>query len=202
MKQFSGMLAVFALAGLAQASLVASPVATSLVLSNADGSVTQAVSGNVNKETNFRDIGVVLGNFGASDIRSTYAANDMFRTGPHGGEEYLVTVRVGSMTTGRFGVNYYQSAIINAGATLAGGAVINRATISFGATGGGVKFNDFGASTVLYVNNSDINDLGYSEKMDTGFGFFDEMKAPNADQLLASPPAATPSPPPKPPSDS
>ncbi|MEI7657691.1 MAG: PEP-CTERM sorting domain-containing protein [Phycisphaerae bacterium] len=177
---------VAALAGVAHASVIPSAVGTFLTLGGASGGSQTVASGTSNKQVGIADIGSLLGNFGAADIRSNYDVSALSSVGPRGGNEYLVTVRVGSIRRQGPFARFYDRSIINPGATLGNGATIASATISFGAGSGGLRFDDFGAATVAYVDNSNsTSDLNYAMKINDGGFVSDIQNGPTVDLLAA-----------------
>lgn len=177
---------VAALAGLAHANVVPSAVGTSVVLGGASGGSQTIASGTSNLQVGIGDIGGLLGNFGAADIRSNYSVSPLSSVGPRGGNEYLVTVRVGSIRRQGPFARFYTQSIINPGATLGNGATITSATIKFGAGAGGLRFDDFGAATMAYVDNSNsTGDINYAMKIDDGGFVSDIQNGPTVDLLAA-----------------
>ena len=176
---------VAALAGLAHASVIPSAVNTSLVLGNSSGGTQTVASGTSIVQSGIADLGSLLGNFGAADIRTTYSVSTLPSVGPRGGAEYLVTVRVGSIRLQGPFARYYDRSIINPGATV-GGATITTATVSFGAGSGGLLFDDFGAATTAYIDNSNsTGDINYAMKIDDGGFVSDIQNGPTVDLFAA-----------------
>ena len=141
-----------AVAPIAGAAVINSAVATSLVLANNGGSFT--ASGNSSKQSGIGDKGTLIGTFGAnSDIYTCYQVQLLGTgTGAHGGNEYSVSVVVGSAKKQGPFAQFYKSAIALSTDTIAG-AALKTATVSFGAGGGGLSFDDFGAgSTALAID--------------------------------------------------
>ncbi|GJM17943.1 MAG: hypothetical protein DHS20C14_01560 [Phycisphaeraceae bacterium] len=157
-------------AGTAFAGPTGTAVSTSVIMGNGGSGETMILgSGTSNLSIDPDDFGTDLGNsLGNNTVYGDYVVTPQGAagTGPNGGNLYNVGVRVGSRSTGfPFGVNFYDSPIIDTGDTLASGATINEITFEFGIGGGGIAFDDFGAATQVSI----IDDFGVFLDID-GYG--------------------------------
>jgi MYXO-CTERM domain-containing protein len=168
-----------AIAPIAGAAVIASSVATSLSLGNSVGS--SVFAGTSSKSAGLTDMGTLLGTLGTNaGVRTLYQVNAVGAagSGSHGGNVYAVTVTVGSITPGFRGwQSFYKSPIALSTDTISG-AAISSATVSFGAGGGGLAFNDFGVgTTALAMETSQGNGDAAMKSNPSNFGY-----DPNASQ--------------------
>lgn len=171
----------------ASAAVVASSVLTSVNFTGTGAN--QAYSASINKAGGIADTGTLIGQFGANaQIRGKWSAQMVGAagTGTNGGNVYAVSVIVGSIIKiGPFAQNYTQP-IVNAGDTL-GGVTITGATVGFGAGGGGLRFDDFGGTNQLIIDNSgNYGDASYVMKCDPNFLFGGATSNPSLAPTFAS----------------
>lgn len=158
------------LAASAQAAVIVNPVAASVTISGAGGSLNYG--GNINIQSGIGDTGALLGQFGANaQIRGRWTAQAVGAagSGTNGGNVYAITVQIGSIIKiGPFAQTYTQ-AILQPTDQI-GGSAITSATISFGAGGGGLKFNDFAGANQILIDNSGLyGDANFRMRVDPNF---------------------------------
>ena len=153
-------------------------VTTSLVQSSVNFTGTganQAFSAMINRNSGIGDIGTFMGQFGTNAaIRGKFTAQMVgpAGSGNNGGNVYSISVIIGSIIKiGPFAQNFTQP-VVTAGDTI-DGVTITGASISFGAGGGGLAFDDFGGANQILIDNSGLyGDASYLMRVDPDFAPF------------------------------